>query len=229
MHHSKQIKTKKKKKKTDQRDYHPFIPLLPHTIMPIPASFLQLACTTTASVIYYPYPPPIVVKHHDWYFYDADFFIIVCGIVFGLHRRYFEPSVYFRTILSLNEPGRGIPRGTDCFLPIPFDGLSELMFTTFLYFIYHPTHFSGSRQRWLNIRQLAIDWQFPHHAAVAIQELMELRLHELSITHRMLLNRFLPYEIFGQQQICTQRKLFVVQEEDDLTDDDESSIDDETT
>ena len=64
---------------------------LPPTIM----STVSLFHSTTSSISYFPYPPILLVQHHDWYFYDADFFIIICGIIFGLHRRHFEQLTYF--------------------------------------------------------------------------------------------------------------------------------------
>ena len=35
-------------------------------------------------VSHIPYPPPILTKHHTWYLVNADLFISICGILFGL-------------------------------------------------------------------------------------------------------------------------------------------------
>jgi hypothetical protein len=106
-----------------------------------------------------------------------------------------------------------------------------VMFTAFLYFTYYPERFSGSRRRWLDIRQLAIEWYFPHQAAIAIQKLYTLRQMELSLHQRMLLSRIIPNELFERQRMLSRRKLYVIQLEDDEDDSttEESSVDDETT
>ena len=36
--------------------------------------------------LHFPYPPPILVNHHTWFLPDADFFISIQGILYGLHQ-----------------------------------------------------------------------------------------------------------------------------------------------
>src|ERR1700678_2372089 len=73
------------------------------------------------------YPPPILVKHHVWWYDDADIFIRISGILYGLHRQYFDNSILFQEILQYGQtdyigmiPSR----------PIPFDILKHKISTT---------------------------------------------------------------------------------------------------
>ena len=49
------------------------------------------------------YPPPILVKHHVWWYDDADIFIRISGILYGLHRQYFDNSILFQEILQYGQ------------------------------------------------------------------------------------------------------------------------------
>ena len=68
-----------------------------------------------------PYPPPILAKHHTWYSADANLFISICGILFGLHRTYFCQSCYFQTIMDVAEPERPVSKGSQALYPLPFN------------------------------------------------------------------------------------------------------------
>ena len=49
-------------------------------------SILEPAITPTFEQYY---PPPVLTKHPVWYSLDADFFISIQGVLYGLHWRYF--------------------------------------------------------------------------------------------------------------------------------------------
>ena len=152
--------------------------------MPTSAYFQAVLNANVTSI--FPYPPPMIIKHHFWYFPDADFFIIVRGIAYGLHRRHFEPSLFFRTILSRNEPGHDIPRGTTVQLPIPFNDISPSILFTFLHYLYYPNLFVGTEEEWKSIRQLSLDWGFQRIAGLAILKILEMRRELLPPVMRQL-------------------------------------------
>ena len=160
----------------------------------------------------YRYPPPIIVKHHSWFFDDADFFIIVRGIVFGLHQWTFRQGLYFRNILD--DPT--IVQGVDCLYPLPFDKLLSSEFMAFLQFLYYPECYSGTKIGWMNLRRLAIDWGFPHQAAISLRRLMAMRQNFIPITHRTLLKRFVAHEVM--EQLRLRRQFQNTNEEDDSID-----------
>lgn len=174
-------------------------------------SYFQTVLNTTITSIY-PYPPPIIVKHHCWYFDDADFFIMIRGIVYGLHRRLFERSTYFSKILNQNEPEHDIPRGVSCFLPIPFDSLSTSHFAKFLDHLYYPDYFIATEEDWKNIRQLSLDWEFPHIAGIALLRVLEMRQRQLPPVMRTLLNHNLVHTIWRGQ--ARRNRLYEIQVEE---------------
>jgi len=104
--------------------------------------------TYTDSISRDHYPPPMFTKHHRWYFENADLFIIIRGIVYGLHQIKFLTSTYFQTILSINEINEDQPQGTTCLRPIPFDDMSHADFSLLLYFLYCPYNFQGTERDW---------------------------------------------------------------------------------
>ena len=71
------------------------------TLLPIRPSRRTVSCI--------PYPPPILTKHHTWYSNDADFFISIHEILFGLHA-YFLQSHYFQSLMDVTEPERPVPK-----------------------------------------------------------------------------------------------------------------------
>src|SRR5882757_2065414 len=141
----------------------------------------------------YPYPPPIFVKHHAWYFFDADFFIIIKGVIFGLHRTFFNSSPFFLDILAMDDPDCGPPLGTMFHFPIPFDELSPAQFTTFLFYLYYPDNFCGTDSDLRDIRQMGLNWKLPRIAAAALVEIMERRKQLLPLVARQMLDLLPAY------------------------------------
>ena len=92
--------------------------IFPYSIMSIfTVSPIQLS---RQMVSHTPYPPPILAKHHTWYSADADLFISICRILFGLHCAYFCQSRYFQTIMDVAEPEWPMPKGSQALYPLPF-------------------------------------------------------------------------------------------------------------
>ena len=96
-----------------------------------PTSILEPAITPTFEQYYL---PPILTKHPMWYSLDADFFILIWGILYGLHWQYLQNSPLFQEIVSHGEKQlvRLLPRH-----PIPFDILKNNLFDYFLILLYH--------------------------------------------------------------------------------------------
>ena len=136
---------------------------------------------TRRTISHIPYPPPILTKHHTWYSNDADLFISLRGILFGLHRAYFTQSLYFQTIMDVVDSERPVPRGSQILFPIPFDDLDQLSFTRFLSFLYQTRQFQGTKREWEDIRDYCVDWYLPQHTVIAVRKLLELRY--TSFTH----------------------------------------------
>ena len=167
-------------------------------------------------LVIFPYPPPIIVKHHSWYYDDADFFIIVRGIVYGLHRCLFEQSSYFRTLLDPNESPYTHPQGTSCLTPIPFDGIIENKLDKFLYVLYHPGYYDGSLQDWKEIQKISLDWCFYRIAALAIRKLVLIQEQELPIQHQHLFERLVNHDVRKRQRYTWRlRRLPIIIESSD--------------
>ena len=126
------------------------------------------------TVSHIPYPPPILTKHHTWYSNDADFFISIHGILFGLHCAYFLQSCYFQSIMDVTKPERPVPKGSQALYPIPFNDLNQLSFTCFLSFFYHPNNFASTKRDWENIRDYCIDWYLPEHTVITMQKFIKI-------------------------------------------------------
>ena len=92
-----------------------------------------------------PYPPPILTKHHIWYSDTANLFVTICGVLFGLHRAYFNHLQYFQIIMDTVEPGQLMAQGSIPLYPIPFDDLNPLPFHRFLQFFYYTLKFCGTK------------------------------------------------------------------------------------
>ena len=147
-----------------------------------------------------PYPPPILTKHHTWYSNDADFFISIHGILFGLHHAYFSQSRYFQSIMDVAKPEWPVPKGSQALYPIPFDDLNQLSFTHLLSFFYRPNNFASTKQNWENIRDYCIDWYLPEHTAIMTQKLIEIWYNFFTHTERQALWRVsLSYEMINWQ------------------------------
>ena len=95
-----------------------------------PTSILELAITPTFEQYY---PPPVLSKHPVWYSLDADFFILIWGVLYGLHWWHLQNSPLFQEIIAHGEKQlvRLLPRH-----PIPFDILKNELFNCFLVLLY---------------------------------------------------------------------------------------------
>ena len=143
-----------------------------------------------------PYPPPILAKHHTWYSVDANLFISICEILFGLHHAYFCQSRYFQTIMDIAEPKRPVPKESQALYPLPFDDLDQLSFTRFLSFFYQPHNFIGTKQDWKNIHDYCIDWYLLEHTAIATCKLVQIRYNYFTYAKRQTLQAIsLSYEM----------------------------------
>ena len=183
---------------------------------------MQFLIDSTMTAIY-PYPPPVIVKHNFWYFHDANFFIMIRSIVYGVHRRFFETSPFFQKILNQNEPGHDIPRGTSALLPIPFNDLEPSLFFTFLHHLYYPKLFVGTETDWKNIRKLAIEWELLWVAGFAMLRLLEIRQEHQPPVIRRLIEHTSALGLY--RRIERRNRLYEIQIEDD---DEEIIIGDET-
>jgi hypothetical protein len=103
------------------------------------------------------YPPPILTKHHTWYLHDADLFISIHGILYGIYQQQLEESILFREVL---QHGQNHQIGIVPFHPIPFDILKKEIFDQFLVLLYCGTTTLDylTRNDWVDIKQLCIDW-----------------------------------------------------------------------
>jgi hypothetical protein len=99
------------------------------------------------------YPPPILMKHHTWYLHDADLFISICGILYGIHQQQLEELILFREVLQheQNHQIRTIP-----IHPIPFDILKKEIFLVLLYCGTTTLNYL-TRKDWIDIKQLCIN------------------------------------------------------------------------
>ena len=80
------------------------------------------------------YPPPILTKHPIWYSIDADLFISLHGILYGLHWQHFQNSILFQEIIAHGETHL---IGLLPHHPIPLDILKHDPFNNFLILLYH--------------------------------------------------------------------------------------------
>jgi hypothetical protein len=121
------------------------------------------------------YPPPILTKHHTWYLHDADLFVSIHNILYGIHRRQLEESLLFQEVLQY---GRNHLIGTLPIHPISFDDLKKEIFNHLLVLLYCGTTTLNhlTRNDWVDIKQLCIDWYLPHQTAMIIQRLCKIRI-----------------------------------------------------
>jgi hypothetical protein len=120
------------------------------------------------------YPLAILIKHYVWFLPAADLFISLDGFLYGVHQSYFDQSPLFQEIIHYGE-ANGI--GTNPYYPILFDTLKKEISNDFLYLLYF-----GVKQleqlpweNWINIKQLSMDWHFPHVTALIIQQFIILQ------------------------------------------------------
>ncbi len=177
------------------------------------SNYFQIVMNTTLSSIH-PYPPPTVVKHYMWYYHDANLFIMIRGIVYGLHRQIFEKSDNFLTTHEIDEPGYDVPRGTTCLLPIPLNNLDTNLFDKFLSYVYYPEYFTGNENDLLDIRGLCITWGFYELSATILVEILDRRRRHLPLTMRPPLFPSLVYEIIDRRRRRNRRYELIVEEDD---------------
>jgi hypothetical protein len=63
-----------------------------------------------------------LTKHHTWYLLNADLFISIHGILYGIHQQQVEDSLLFQEVLRF---GQDHQIGTVPFHPIPFNNLKN--------------------------------------------------------------------------------------------------------
>ena len=162
------------------------------TLLPIWPSKRTVSCI--------PYPPLILTKHHTWYSIDANLFISIHGILFGLHHTYFSQSCYFQSIMDITEHEWPVPEGSQALYPIPFNDLNQLSSTHFLLFFYCPNNFAGTIWDWENIQDYCIDWYLPEHTAIMTCKLIKIWYSSFTHTKRQALKRVgLSYKMIDQQ------------------------------
>ena len=138
-------------------------------------SILEPAITPTFEQYY---PPPVLAKHPIWYSLVANFFISIQGVLYGLHWRHFQSSPLFQEIIPHGEKQliRLLPRH-----PIPFDILKNDLFDHFLVLLYHGffqlNHLT--KEDWINLKRLCVDWYFPGQTAIIIRKFYNLRHRQL--------------------------------------------------
>ena len=123
------------------------------------------------------YPPPTLTKPHIWYSNTADLFVTICGVLFGLHRAYFNHLQYFQTIMDNIKPGQLMPQGNVPLYPIPFNDLNPLLFHQFLQFFYHTSKFCGTKWDWGDIQDISINWYLHQQTAIATWKLVDICWH----------------------------------------------------
>ena len=112
-------------------------------------------------------PPPILTKHFVWYSLNTDFFIALWGTLYGLDWQYFQNSILFQEIIAHGEK---ILIGLLPQHPIPFNILKSNLFDHFLILLYHGSFKLDhlTRDDWIDLKQLCMDWYFPGQTAIII-------------------------------------------------------------
>jgi hypothetical protein len=125
------------------------------------------------------YPPPILTKHHTWYLLDADLFISIRGVLYGIHQRQVEDSILFQEIIRY---GQSHSIGVIPIHPIPFDDLKKEIFDHFLTLSYCGTTTLNqlTKNDLVDVKRLCIDWYLPHQTSMIIRRLCEIRIQQLS-------------------------------------------------
>ena len=135
------------------------------------------------------YPPPILTKHPIWYSLNTNLFIVLHGTPYGLHWRHL---ILFQEIVTHGEPHLIGPLPHH---PIPFDMLKHNLFNNILILLYHDTvklnHLT--RNNWVDIKRLCIDWYFPNQTTIIIQKFCEFWYQQLPPMQRFLV-RLLPVQ-----------------------------------
>ena len=160
-----------------------------------PTSILELAITPTFDNFY---PPPILTKHSIWYSINTNLFISLCGISYGLHWQHFQNSILFQEIITHGETHL---IGLLAHHLIPFNILKHNLFNNFLIFLYHGTiklsHLT--RDDWIDLKWLCVDWYFPSQTAIIIWKFCELRYQQLPPMQWHLIQSLPVQQILRQQ------------------------------
>ena len=109
---------------------------------------------------YYPPHAPHVV----WWLENANIFLSIRGIIYGLRQIHFIQSPILRRLLTITKPPFDTPFGTTPSLPIPFDNIQPSAFREIIYLLHLCEIFKTTKESWLQIFQIAKDWEMPHAA-----------------------------------------------------------------
>ena len=172
------------------------------------------------------YPP--CAPHAIWWLENADIFLSVRGIVYGLRRVHFIQSSFFRRLLSITK--LDISFGTTSSLPIPFDDIRPSTFGEIIYLLHLSEIFKTTKENWLQILQTAKDWEMPHVIRRATTEMDRMYFQ----THPIHLRR---WDVSLYQQIQERerrlRHQWIAQHLDcisvEASDEEQESSDDEET
>ena len=189
-----------------------------------PTSILEPAITPTFEQYYL---PPILTKNPAWYSLDANFFISLRGVLYGLHWRYFQNSPLFQEIIANGEKQLVglLPRH-----PIPFDTLKNDLFDHFLVLLYHGSfrlnHLTWDD--WIDLKRLCIDWYFPGQTAIIIWKFADLRHRQLPPIQHLLVLSVPTQQIIRRinWEAERQQKVHLIQIEES---DEESCVKDDST
>ena len=177
-----------------------------------PTSILEPAITPTFNNFY---PPPILTKHPIWYSINTDLFISLRGILYGLHWQHSQNSILFQEIIAHGETHLIglLPQQ-----PIPFNILKHNLFNNFLILLYHGTvklsHLT--RDDWIDLKQLCVDWYFPSQTTIIIQKFCKLQYQQLPpmqqyLTQSLPVQQILRWQ--SQEEEC-QQQICLIQVED---------------
>ena len=182
--------------------------------------------TRTGHYSYF-YPPPVLSKHPVWYSLDANFFILLRGVLYGLHWGHFQNSPLFQEIITHGEKQLVglLPRH-----PIPVDNLKNNLFDHFLVLLYQGSFQLNhlTRDNWINLKWLCIDWYFPGQTAIIIQKFCDLRHHQLPPLQRLLVLSVPSQQIIRQLNWEEKQwsKVHLIQIEES---DEENCVEDDST
>ena len=109
-------------------------------------------------------PLPPYAQHCVWFLKNADIFLSVNGIVYGLRQIHFIQSPLFREILD-NQYGHAEA------LPIPFDKIHPPTLSNLLLILHLARDYESSPKEWGAILKIGKDWKMPHVMAKAVQKL----------------------------------------------------------
>jgi hypothetical protein len=140
---------------------------------------------------YYPfiYPLPILMKHHTWYLLDADLFY-----QHSWHSIRNPPRTSQR-LITLPRSLTIRTRPLDWNYPIssyPIQWSKKKIFDQFLVLLYcgmTPLNHL-SRNDWVDIKWLCIDWHLPHQTVIIIWRFCEIRIQLYSPQYRYFLESF---------------------------------------